>query len=182
MGKVKWNTKAAEIDEVEEREGEEFEPYDGPIPPKNSILRVKLKWARVVAFGTGSGGLKMLLEVAEPKSSPKAKFNGLPFFENLVDVDTQAWKIKQFMTSIGGTGRHWGATVTVKDDKDNEVVQKFGNILTDGLYIRVRTDRDTYQDELKATVGRYLPKRDEEEAAEDAAESGDDDSDNEPPF
>jgi hypothetical protein len=182
MGKVKWNTKASEIDEAEDS-GAQFEPYDGPIPPKNAVLRLALKWARVTAFNSGNGGLTMLFEVAEPKSSPKAKYNGCPIFNRLVDVDTQTFKIKQFMSAIGGTGRHWAATVTTKDDRDNEVVVKWGNVMAEGLYVRAQMDRETYEGEPRAVVGRFLPKREDEEMAEDDAEAGDDSTDlDEPPF
>jgi hypothetical protein len=157
MGKVNWNTKGEQVDAVEPQEGETFEPYDGPIPPNNSVLQVSLKWARVADFQSGSGGLKLLMEVDEP-DGPKAKYNGCPLFENLVDIDTQDWKIRQFMDAIGGTGKDWDACVSVKDDNDNEVITKFGKIKADGLTLRVQTMIDTYNDERRAKVRKYLPK------------------------
>lgn len=181
MGKVKWGTSAADIDGAEDR-GAEFEPYDGPVPPKNAVLRLTLKWARVTEFNSGNSGLTMLFEVAEPKSSEKARYNGCPIFYRLVDTDTQTFKIKQFMAAIGGTGRHWAATVTQKDDRDNEVVQKWGNVMAQGLVVRAQMGRETYEGEQRAVVNRFLPKREDEEMAEDDAEASDDSSTEEAPF
>lgn len=176
MGKVKWNTKGAAVDEVEPDEGPVFEAYDGPIPPKNSVLRLKLKLCYVEQFSTGNGGLKLLFEVDEPKSSPKARYNGCPCWEQLVDVDTQDFKIRQFMDAIGGSGKHWDNTMTQKDDKDREAVVKFGNIKTEGLTVRVQSAQETYQGEKQLKVQRYLPL-----ATDDDSDSGDDSGD-EPPF
>lgn len=176
MGKVKWNTKGAEVDavEVEDRQAD-FEPYDGPVPPNNSILQVMLKWARVAEFGSGNGGLKLLMEVAEPEESTKKRYNGCPLFENLVDVDTQDWKIRQFLDAIGGTGKDWDSCVAEKDDKDNDVIVKFGRIKAAGLRFRIQTTRETYDGEQRAKVQRYLPKS----TGGSSSNAGGDD---EPPF
>lgn len=158
MGKVKWNTSGSEVDQVEVEERETFEPYDGPIPPNNSVLQVSLKWARVADFNSGNGGLKLLMEVAEPDGSPKAKYNGCPLFENLVDVDTQAWKIRQWLDAIGGTGKDWDGCVSADDGNGNEVITKFGRVKADGLKLRVQTQVEVYEGERRAKVRNYLPK------------------------
>lgn len=157
MGKMSWNVRGDAVDAVEPQEQDEtFEPYDGPIPPNNSILQVSLKWARVAEFGSGNGGLKLLMEVAEP-DGPKAKYNGCPLFENLVDVDTQDWKIRQWLDAIGATGKDWDNCVT-ETDGDNQVITKFGRVKADGLTLRVQTAVDTYEGEKRAKVRKYLPK------------------------
>lgn len=174
MGKIKWNTKGADVDAVEPGDGPTFEAYDGPIPPKNSVLRVKLELCYVTEFSSGNGGLKMLMKVDEPKSSPKARYNGCPCWEQLVDVDTQDFKIRQFMDAIGGSGKHWDNTMVEKDDKDRQNVTKFGNIKTEGLAFRIQSDIETYQGEKQLRVGRYLPLADNDD---NSREDGD-----EPPF
>jgi hypothetical protein len=175
MGKVTWGTKAADIDNAEERESD-FTPYEGDVPTPG-VYRMKLVRALVDTFSTGNGGLTMLLEIAEPKSSPKSKFNGAPLWERLVDKDTQTFQIKQFMRAIGGTGRHWANTVSKKDDQDREVVVKWGNILADGLIIKAQVKRGSYQGEPRAEVARWLPKADEDE---DTADDGTDSDDGAP--
>jgi hypothetical protein len=157
MGKMTWNVKGAEVDAVEQQEQvETFEPYEGPIPPNNSVLLVGLKWARVAEFGSGNGGLRLLMEVSEP-DGPKSRYNGCPLFENLVDVDTQDWKIRQFLDAIGATGKDWDNCVS-ETDGNNEVITKFGRVKADGLTLRVQTEIDTYDGEKRAKVRKYLPK------------------------
>lgn len=186
MGKMSWNVKGQQVDDVEPQEpSEEFEPYDGPIPPNNSILQVTLKWARVAEFGSGNGGLKLLMEVTEPDGA-KAKYNGCPIFENLVDIDSQDWKIRQWLDAIGGTGADWDACVTEKDG-DNEVITKFGKVKASGLTLRVQTMVDTYNDERRAKVRKYLPKvaataTTGKKATGAKGKKGKGSSDEEPPF
>lgn len=181
MGKIKWNTKGADVDAVEVEDQQTFEAYDGAIPPKNSVLRLALKLCYVQQFGTGNSGLKMLWEVSEPKSSPKARYNGCPVWEQLVDIDTQDFKIRQFMDAIGGSGKHWDNTMTAKDDKDRDAVVKWGNIKAEGLTVRVQTKQETYENEKQCKVQRYLPLVEDsgdDFGNEQAAGAGDD----EPPF
>lgn len=158
MGKMSWNVKGADVDSVEPKEdGETFEPYEGPIPPNNSVLQARLKWARVAEFQSGSGGLKLLMEVEEP-DGPKAKYNGCPIFENLVDIDSQDWKIRQWLDAIGAEGRDWDNCVSADDGNGNEAITKFGRVKADGLTLRVQTMIDTYNDEKRVKVRKYLPK------------------------
>jgi hypothetical protein len=173
MGKVKWGTTASEVDEADE--GEAFIPYDGPVPPSGSY-RLALKRAEVKQFKSGNNGVELLFEIAEPKSSPKARYNGCPIWEYLVDVDTGTGKIKQFMQAIGGTGRHWAATMTAKDDRNREIVTKWGNIVADGLIVRGTTKRGkNNNDESRAELNRFLPKSDE--ADDDSDDFADADAD-----
>lgn len=157
MGKMSWNVKGAEVDAVEPQDSDEtFEPYEGPIPPNNSVLQAALKWARVAEFQSGNGGLKLLMEVSEPEG-PKARYNGCPIFEQLVDVDSQDWKIRQFLDAIGATGKDWDNCVSEMDG-NNEVIVKFGKVKASGLTLRVQTSVETYEGEKRAKVRKYLPK------------------------
>jgi hypothetical protein len=177
MGKVKWNTKAAEVDEAEERESD-FTPYEGDVPPPG-VYRLSLRFAQVFQFSSGNSGLKILAIVDEPKSSAKAKYNGAPIWEQLVDIDTQTFKIKQFMRSIGGTGRHWANTVSAEDDRGNEMVTKFGPIVVEGLKLKAQLRREMYQGDPQAKVARWLPKADESDD-DNGSDGSADDSDGAP--
>jgi hypothetical protein len=183
MGKVKWQTSGSVVDEVEVEDRETFEPYDGPIPPKNTVLRVAVKFARIAtgvdAFKSDNNGIRLLLEVDEPKSSPKARYNGCPLFEQLVDTESSAFKIRQFLDAIGATGKDWDNTQATKDENEHWNVTKIGRIKMDGLTLRVQTKREVYQGEEQAKVARFLPIGEEREAQG----SGDSDAgDDEPPF
>ena len=176
MGKIKWGTTAADIDGAEERESE-FEPYDGPTPLANMVLRCRNQFVRIVDFNSGNKGLYMIWVVDEPKSSEKAKYNGYSFHERIADTPGQDFKIKQFMRALGGTGRHWANTMAAEDDRGNLTVQKFGNIVVSKeLRVRVSTSRETYEGEARARINRWLPKQEDEAMAEDEAEANGDDS------
>lgn len=178
MGKVKWGTGAKAVDDAEERESD-FTPYEGDVPTAG-VYRLAARFLRVTAFDSGNSGLTMLWVVDEPKSSAKAIFNGAPIWERLVDTDTQTWKIKQFMRAIGGTGRHWANTVSAENERGDDEVQKFGNIVVAGLRAKALLKRGSYQGEPRAEVARWMPKADEsDDSADDTADSGDD---TEPPF
>jgi hypothetical protein len=140
------------------------------------VLICDVKWARVTEFASGNGGLKLLLIVNEPEVSPKKRYNGCPLFENLVDIDTQDWKIRQWMDAIGGTGKDWDNCVTEKDDQDNDVIVKFGKVKADGLKVRIQTQQETYDGEKRAKVRSYLSKASASASASSTADG------DEPPF
>lgn len=185
---VKWGTTADEIDEVEVGESE-FEPYEGPLPPKNTILTCDVKYAKLAKFASGSKGLKVLLVANDPEDGPKSKYDGLPIWDNLVDVQQNAWKTRQWMDAIGGTGADWVKTTVEDPGGEGAKVLKFGAIRTEGLQVRVQTSIGHNQnDEPRAEVGRYLPKAAAGAAKAAAkgkgrqAEADDDDADDDPPF
>lgn len=175
MGKVSWGVKGSDVDSVEVEDREQFDSYDGPVPPKG-IYRVKLERAEYVQFSTGSKGLKLLLLIDEPSGSRKKQYNGCPLWENLIDLESTAFKIRQWMDAIGGTGKDWDGTVVDTE----KMVTKFGRIKADGLQVRVATKLGSNQDgDKRAEVARFLPLVDAKESADDS----DSDYDGvEPPF
>jgi hypothetical protein len=155
---VKWSTDAATIDEVEDGDWKEFEPYDGPMPPRGAILLCDVKRITAEKFNSGSHGVKVLLEVNETDPK-KEKFNGLAYWENVIDLPSTAFKIKQLMTALGSKspGGDWNKTGIEPKDGVNYVV-KFGNIRVEGAQVRVvhKTSKDQ-NDEPRAEVARFLP-------------------------
>jgi hypothetical protein len=189
---VKWSTSGQEIDDQEIDDGQSFEPYDGPLPPKNTILLFDVKWIKLAKFKSGSRGLKALLVAnSGDDDSPKAKYDGLPLFDNLVDVPQNAWKTRQFMDSIGGTGADWDKTQAEDPGGEGSKVVKFGRIRTEGLQVKVSVQIGANQDgDSRAEVGRYLPKDAGQSAKASstkasgrrAAAADDPDDDEAPPF
>jgi hypothetical protein len=171
--KVKWGVTGSEVDEVEP--GEEFEQYDGPVPPR-AIYRVTVKRIEYVKFSTNSKGIKLLLIIDETRKEKKV-YNGCPLWENIVDVPASAFKIRQFLDAIGATGADWDNTVI---DKEN-MVTKIGRIAVDGLTLRVSTKTGTNQDgDKRAEVARFLSKA--SASAESDSDDGDDGDEGEAPF
>lgn len=172
MGKMTWGMSAADIDNAEEFEPT-YTPYEGPVPPRG-VYRLTLKKAEVKTSSKGNGMVELLLEIAEPGFSEKKRFNGCPLWFYLVDTEGSVSNIKNFMSAIGGTGRHWAATTTTKDDRGRDLVTKFGNITMQGLSVRAELQRGKNQDgEPRAEIRRFLPKGSEPEPGSDDAGSAD---------
>jgi len=166
MGKVSWGTSAKDIDEAEEFESD-FKPYEGPTPPRG-VYRLALKTAQTKDFSSGNSGIELLFEGAEPGASAKAKYNGCPLWFYLVDTESSAGNIKNFMRAIGGTGRNWANVMTATDDRGREIVTKFGAIIAKGIAVRAETRLETYEGEKRAKIARFLPKADESDSADDS--------------
>lgn len=181
--KVKWEVSAEEIDEVEVEDREEFEPYDGPMPKNGTILLCDLKAIKRTEFNSGNNGLKILAVVNDPG---KPKYDGLAYWDNMVDVPQNAWKLNQFLASFGATGAEWGKTLV---DEENRVVA-FGKIKTAGLQARIVHGTRKYEDEPQAEIRRWLPKSENKSAGssikraknEEPDDDDDDYGDDEPPF
>jgi hypothetical protein len=179
---VKWGTDADTIDEVEVKDSEDFEPYDGPMPPKGMILRCDVKRVTHEKFSTGNYGIKVLAVVNDPA---KSKYDGLAYWDNITDTPANAWKIRQWMDAIGGVGKDWMKTAIEEVDGLNQVV-KFGKIRVEGLAIRVQHKTGRYEDQPKAEIGRYMPRDEAKLSVKPKGRSGneddDDEDDSEPPF
>jgi hypothetical protein len=160
MPKIKWGVSGSDVDKVEVEDREEFEPYAGPLPPKNTILLCDIKWIRYTKFNTGNKGLAMLLIVNEDRANYK-KFNGCPMWENIVDTPANDWKIRQFCDAIGATGKDWDNCVI--DSSDDHNVTKIGRIAMEGMTVEVRTKRGVNnEDEPRCEVAKFLPLRDDD--------------------
>lgn len=181
---VKWGTSGDTVDAVEVEEREEFQPYDGPMPPKNTILRLKVVRINAVKFKTGSRGIKVFAVVDDPS---KEKYEGLPYWDNVIDTEAADWKIRQFMDAIGGTGADWDKTYIEEQADGDPLVVKFGKIKTDGLYIRISHKTGANQDgDPRAEIQRYLKKDAAAEARKGSGSSSkastSDGADDDPPF
>src|SRR3982750_174854 len=114
MPKVRWGVTGSQIDEVEvEDRGQDFEPYDGPVPPKYTILDMDIERMEVTKSSNDNPMVKMLLIC--PGDGKQAKYKGLPIWDQLVVVEQNDWKIRQFLDAIGAEGKDWDNTVTDAD-------------------------------------------------------------------
>lgn len=171
MPKVKWGVTGSDVDNIEP--DEEFEQYDGPVPPAG-VYWLTLKKATYKKFSTGSKGIETLWLIDDDRRDKK-QYNGCPVWENIIDLDTTAFKIRQFLDAIGAEGRDWD---NVLIDKDN-VVQKIGRFKTEGLKIRATLKRGKNQsDEPRPEIQRMLRPTNANEDADD----NDGDDDGEAPF
>jgi len=173
MGKVTWNTSAKEIDDYEDEGGGSY--YEGPVPPA-SVYRFRLAELKKVEFRTGSGGLRVTLDVDDPRPGKK-QYNGARAWENVIDLESTTFKIKQFLSSIGATGKDWANTMVDSDD----LVTKIGRVrITDDLHVKAATKLGKDQNgNSRMEIARFLPLADEDD---DASDDADDTDSEEPPF
>jgi hypothetical protein len=189
---IKWSgTSADDINEAEEREYQDYEPYDGPMPPRGMILACDVKRITAEKFKSGNFGVTVLAEVHE--SSSKSKYNGLAYWERIVDTPETAFKIKQFMKAVGSKdpGSDWHKTAIEEQDGVRTVV-KFGNIRVDGMKVGVVHKNGRNQEgDQRAEVARFVPVgqsasasagKARSAAADEDDSAGTDDSGTEAPF
>lgn len=191
---VGWGSDAVDADLIDEAENEEregFEPYEGPMPPKGSILRCEVKQVIRKTFESGNKGVRVLLVVKDPA---KPQYDGLTYWENIVNTEANAWKIRQWMDAIGSkaAGEDWNKP-SVEEQDNNEVVVKFGKIRMEGAFVRVQHKTGRYQGEPKPEVGRFMihdaaklaatkAKAGKGSKASSKADSDEEGEDSEPPF
>lgn len=187
---VGWGSDGVDADAIDEAENEEretYEPYEGPMPPKGSILRCAVKQVVRKTFESGSKGVRLLLEVNDPA---KPQYNGMAYWENIVNTPANSWKIRQWMDALGSKspGADWNKP-SVEDEDGVEKVVKFGKIRLEGAFVRVQHKTGRYQGEPKPEVGRFLI-HDAAKLSGDSAKAkgktsgqkSEEDDDGEPPF
>ncbi len=122
------------LGDLSDAEGGGFAPYDGPIPPKgtyNCMLR------RLSIKGPNKNGDDMfnyVVEIAEPKDSPKAKFNGCSQWGQQNISEEGAGYVNAMLVAVGGDKGEevkkafWtkGARVGPKDNGQKEPVLAIG--------------------------------------------------------
>jgi hypothetical protein len=163
--KVRWAVKSADLDNVEE---DDFEPYDGPTPPKG-VYQARIKSAKLTESSNGNNMIKVLL-IVDGKASGKPKYDGAPIWDNVVDTPQTAFRVKQFLKGIDATMKDWDRTTC--DDEGGSL--KIGRVRPEGLLVRISTKLEEYEGDHNAKIDRYLPPKDEEPEEEYDEEDEDD--------
>lgn len=170
MAKMKWDN---DIDwrglheEEYDESGEDFEPYDGPIPPKGTILRGVVKKVWATSSQAGDSMFKALF-VAEGNEGNKAKYDGLPIWDNVNWTLPQCKFMWQpFFNTLNVTLKDVKLKTQIEDDDDNvgTPVTRIGQAKFP-YPTRIVTDRETYEGEPRARVKKYIP-LDEDELVDD---------------
>lgn len=180
-----------ELENAEYSEDDQFEDYDGPVPPKRTLLRGFVKLAYWTLDSSDERMIKSLWIAAE-NTGDKAKYNGLPIWDNTSLKASTKFRWAPLI-------RAWGITLTdlkkklycKPEDEDHPtrgaVIEKIGPWApgeeSDSAWCMVLTDIDNYGGEKSASVGKWMPWVDEEEDDEDADEVADEveeDQDDEP--
>jgi hypothetical protein len=137
--------------------------YDGPTPPKG-IYRTQLKFLRVKDNRNGDPRISGLCEIAEPKGSDKAKYNGYGIWVGLNVTKQGAPYINNFLDTFGFNRKaFWGAGgVTVDENDDPPTILKIGTkTVKEGAACRIRTKfvpaKGGYEEKLEVAGAGFLP-------------------------
>jgi len=164
MAKMKWeDLDDEELDNIDyDPDAEDaFAPYDGEIPPANTLLDgiVKKMWA--TKSKNGNPMLKVLW-VAESNEGEKKMYNGLPIWHYVVLTKESAFSWKPFLAAFDLTVSDIKNKMSVEPDEDGnngKVVLKIGAKFKPGekaARVRVLTKREMYQDNPQARVSKFL--------------------------
>lgn len=90
-------------DEVKEAEAGGFSVYDGELPPKNSLVRVRVKQLKLKINKNNAPMLNCVVEVDMPEGHKLAKYNGCPAWWNGNLTKESAGYVNAFLRSIAGS-------------------------------------------------------------------------------
>lgn len=171
--------------------------YDGPTPPKG-VYRTQLKFLRIKDNSNGDPRISGICEIAEPKGSDKAKYNGYGIWVGLNITKQGAPYVNNFLDTFGFNRKaFWGTGgVTVDENDENKsggLILKIGTkIVKEGAACRIRTKftpaKGEWDERLEVAGAGFLPLSgedggsawdEEDDEAVDAAADAESDEDEE---
>lgn len=168
-------------DEVLEAKGGDFQPYDGPVPPKGTILVGVIKQFQLVRNRNDELMLKCLFE-AKGNEDDKAQYNGLPVWWNGNITEQGKGFVNDFLVHLAlfnGVDPQkmkfdfWKKGPAVESDKLPSPIKAIGTfaVNADGMKSKISTKVGSYKGEEKPEVGFWIiPKR---QAPIDGADNAD---------
>jgi hypothetical protein len=160
----KEDTEDLDIEELDaiEYSNEQFDSYDGEVPPKDTELTGYVRrmwWTRSAA---GDPMLKVLWVAAE-NDGDLDEYNGCPFWLNASLIGAAKFRWAPFLDNFGITLRDVKNKIDVaeKDDQNGAPILKIGNWKpgeeNDEAWCRIITSRERYNGEWQPRVGEWLP-------------------------
>lgn len=154
MPKMKWG---ADFDELPEdwEDSEGFEPYEGPVPPANKLLRGSIKKMWAGESSSGNDKLVVLFE-AEGNTGENAKYNGWSTFDHIALTPGSNWRYGPLLEVLGVTLRDVKSKTLVAEDDDNvgTPIKRIGTAKFPAS-CGVITKSEGRGDEREARVGKY---------------------------
>lgn len=156
-----------------------FDNYDGPVPPKG-VYKFRIKRPQLVINSKDNEMITFIAEIAEPKGSDKAKYNGAVSFENITPSAKSAQFVNAFLDSIGANrNKFWGdGGVVTEDDELPTGIKRIAGKVFEGLTFHAQTKIDRYRpEEPRMKIGAFLApvsaaaEAEDEEPDEDAPEA-----------
>jgi hypothetical protein len=178
-----------ELESAEYSEGD-FDTYDGPIPPKGTILTGYVKsmwWTRTQK----DDPMLKVLWIAADNEGDREQYNGLPVWENAPLISAAKFRWAPMLDALGIKIREVATKLYVEpeDDQFGAPIEKIGTWVpgedSDPAWCRILIKRENYQGETMARAGKWLPwenpaddesEPDEPEDVEDEAEDTDEEA------
>lgn len=181
MPKMRWSKDIdwRELDNAEYSE-DDFEEYDGPLPPANVILSGNVKKIWATESSNGDSMLKVLFE-ADGNTGDRKVYNGWGGWDNILFTMPQVkFRWQPFFDAIGiSLADVKNRTVVGDEDNQGHVIERIGSVKFGGkIPARVKIKREKYEGETQARIGKWLPPADAV-SDEDDFEDGDGDEDDE---
>lgn len=164
-------------------EGGDFEPYDGPTPPKG-VYRTKLRMLRLKVNKNGDNMLNGLFVIDE-KDPKKKKYNTYPMWWNGNVTEQGAGYINKFLDAFGFDRKaFWAAKVVHDGDGDGEKtlgnITKIGSkVVKEDTIVYVSGRPNNYNGETSLQVGSFLLDPPKSRQSEEDEDEDDDDYDDE---
>lgn len=173
MAKLKWDNFDDEaldgVDWDPETDGG-FTPYDGPIPPANTILKGAVKKAWSTNSKAGNPMIKLLWE-ASGNSDEKEKYNGLPVWHNVVFMKEYPGLWKPFLAAFGLTAsdiKNKTIVDSAEESNHGKPIVKISNSFKPGdAKVSIVTKKEKYNDEDQVRIAKFLLAVDEDDDADD---------------
>jgi hypothetical protein len=183
----KEDTEDLDVEELDaiEYSTEQFDSYDGEVPPKDIELTGYVRrmwWTRSQA---GDPMLKVLWVAAE-NDGDFDEYNGCPFWLNAALIGAAKFRWAPFLDNFGITLKQIknNTEVADKDDQNGAPIIKIGNWRpgeeNDEAWCRIITNRERYNGEWQPRVGEWLPYDADGDEAEPDDEEPEDDYEEEP--
>jgi hypothetical protein len=139
-----------------------FEPYTGPLPPNNTILKFRLVRAWACESGNGDFMIKVM-NIAEDSG----EYNRLAVVDQVVFKETAAFRYQPWLAAMGLTAKRIKQQTEVEEDAD----EKWGGpqILSVGSWkpgsddavCFIRVVLEEYNGEMRPRAGKYISVNDD---------------------
>jgi hypothetical protein len=165
--KVKWG-KGLTADAIDNA-SDSGQVYEGKIPPAG-VYTFEIRTMKYIAKNSnGNPMVSFMLLMDDPRKEMK-EFAGCPLFSQIVVVEQNDWRIKEFTRSLGISARDF-LDNCVTDE--NGAILKFGalKVAGAGLHVKVNAKREPTRDDpdtYRLDVKNFMPLRKAEDSEAEA--------------
>jgi hypothetical protein len=172
MARAKWS-----IGDDEPEELETYDSYDGEIPP-SGVYRLIGKRLSIVKNRNDDDMLKWIMNINEPKGSPKAQYNGYTVWgQQNITVQGRPFLAAVVKHGLGVGWKDFTSKTITEGDERPTMVKSIGRkkFLDQTFECRAKCSRGEYKGEPRLEFSIMLPVADAEDEFSGDDEPGDED-------